>query len=112
MPAQLTLVQCFRNRLGSGQVKSGAEVSPRNVWEDKSNLRFMGGDYDDRVMRPRALGRFRDLLIASATHPAMIRYHDNEQNAAGRISCRSTTWGKFLESFIATLISCRFRGHQ
>ena len=57
-----------------------------NVHQYKNNLRVMVGDYEDRALRPRALGRFRDLLIASATHPAMIRYLDNEQNAAGRIN--------------------------
>ena len=57
-----------------------------NVHQYKANLRVMVGDYEDKALRPRALGRFRDLLIASATHPAMIRYLDNEQNAAGRIN--------------------------
>ena len=57
-----------------------------NVHQYKNNLRVMVGDYEDRALRPRALGRFRDLLVASATHPAMIRYLDNEQNAAGRIN--------------------------
>ena len=57
-----------------------------NVHQYKANLRAMVGDYEDQALRPRALGRFRDLLIASATHPAMIRYLDNEQNAAGRIN--------------------------
>ena len=57
-----------------------------NVYQYKNNLRVMVGDYEDRALRPHALGRFRDLLIASATHPAMIRYLDNEQNAAGHIN--------------------------
>jgi uncharacterized protein (DUF1800 family) len=56
-----------------------------NVHQYKSNLRVMVGDYEDRL-RPLALGRFHDLLIASATHAAMIRYLDNEQNAANRIN--------------------------
>ena len=56
-----------------------------NVHQYKSNLRAMVGDYQS-VLRARALGKFRDLLIASATHPAMIRYLDNEQNAANRIN--------------------------
>ena len=56
-----------------------------NVHQYKANLRAMVGDYDARL-RTHALGRFRDLLIASATHAAMIRYLDNEQNAAGRIN--------------------------
>jgi uncharacterized protein (DUF1800 family) len=57
-----------------------------NVHQFKANLRVMVGDYEDRALRPRALGRFRDLLVASATHPAMLRYLDNERNAAGRIN--------------------------
>lgn len=56
-----------------------------NVHQYKSNLRAMVGGYEG-VLRARALGRFRDLLIASATHPAMVRYLDNEQNAANRIN--------------------------
>ena len=56
-----------------------------NVHQYKSNLRAMVGDYQDQL-RSRALGKFRGLLIASATHAAMIRYLDNEQNAANRIN--------------------------
>jgi uncharacterized protein (DUF1800 family) len=32
------------------------------------------------------LGRFRDLLRATLRHPAMLRYLDNDQNAAGHIN--------------------------
>jgi uncharacterized protein (DUF1800 family) len=56
-----------------------------NVHQYKSNLRVMVGDYQERL-RQQSLGRFRDLLVASATHAAMIRYLDNEQNAANRIN--------------------------
>jgi uncharacterized protein (DUF1800 family) len=56
-----------------------------NVHQNKANLRAMVADYES-VLRARALGRFRDLLVASATHPAMIRYLDNEQNAANHIN--------------------------
>jgi uncharacterized protein (DUF1800 family) len=56
-----------------------------NVHQYKANLRAMVGDYESRL-RTHALGRFRDLLIASATHAAMLRYLDNEQNTANRIN--------------------------
>jgi len=52
----------------------------------KHNLRAMVGDYEEQAIRPHALGRFRDLLGATVHHPAMLRYLDNEQNAAGRIN--------------------------
>lgn len=55
-----------------------------NVHQYKGNVRAMLGDYEERAIRPHALGRFRDLLGAVAHHPAMLRYLDNEQNAAGR----------------------------
>lgn len=54
-----------------------------NVFQGKADLRAMVGDYQERL-RPLALGRFRDLLVASATHAAMLRYLDNAQNAARR----------------------------
>lgn len=57
-----------------------------NVHQGKSNVRVLVGDYEDTAIRPHALGKFRDLLGATLRHPAMIRYLDNEQNAANRIN--------------------------
>jgi uncharacterized protein (DUF1800 family) len=57
-----------------------------NVHQYKANLRVMVGDYEQSAVRPHALGRFRDLLGATARHPAMLRYLDNDQNAANRIN--------------------------
>lgn len=56
-----------------------------SVHQGKHNLRAMLGDWD-HTLRVHALGRFRDLLGAATRHPAMLRYLDNEQNAAGRIN--------------------------
>ncbi len=56
-----------------------------NIYERKGQLGVMVGDYEQRL-RTHALGRFRDLLVASATHAAMLRYLDNEQNAAKRLN--------------------------
>jgi uncharacterized protein (DUF1800 family) len=57
-----------------------------NVHQFKNNIRLLLGDYEERAIRPHALGKFRDLLGAVTVHPAMLRYLDNEQNAAGRIN--------------------------
>jgi uncharacterized protein (DUF1800 family) len=57
-----------------------------SVHQGKANLRAMVGDYEENAIRPHALGKFRDLLSATLHHPAMIRYLDNEQNAANRIN--------------------------
>lgn len=61
-------------------------VNHFNVHQYKANVRAMLGDYEERALRPHALGRFRDLLGAVCRHPAMLRYLDNFQNAARRIN--------------------------
>jgi uncharacterized protein (DUF1800 family) len=57
-----------------------------NVHQFKNNIRVLLGDYEERAIRPHALGKFRDLLGTVTVHPAMLRYLDNEQNAAARIN--------------------------
>jgi uncharacterized protein (DUF1800 family) len=57
-----------------------------NVHQYKANLRVLVGDYEDRAIRAHALGKFRDLLAATLHHPAMLRYLDNTDNAAGHIN--------------------------
>lgn len=57
-----------------------------NVFQFKGDIRATVGDYEERAIRPRALGRFRALLGAVAHHPAMLVYLDNVRNAAGRIN--------------------------
>lgn len=56
-----------------------------SVHQYKSNLRALVGDYDEQI-RAHALGRFRDLLGVVVHHPAMLRYLDNDQNAAGHLN--------------------------
>jgi len=57
-----------------------------NVHQSKANLRVLVGDYEDKAIRTHALGRFHDLLEATLRHPAMLRYLDNAENAAGHIN--------------------------
>jgi uncharacterized protein (DUF1800 family) len=56
-----------------------------NVHLYKSDIRETIGDYEEQLRR-HALGKFRDLLRVSATHPAMLRYLDNSENAKGHIN--------------------------
>jgi uncharacterized protein (DUF1800 family) len=60
-------------------------VNHFNVHQQKHLIRAMAGDYEDGL-RAHALGRFRDLLAASARHPAMLSYLDNAQNAAKHVN--------------------------
>ncbi len=53
-----------------------------NVYADKGLDRLWVGAYEQQAIRPYALGRFRDLVGATARHPAMLFYLDNWQNVA------------------------------
>jgi uncharacterized protein (DUF1800 family) len=53
-----------------------------NVFAGKGQTRLFIPSYDRDVIRPRAMGKFRDLLGSVATSPAMLFYLDNAQSMA------------------------------
>ncbi len=53
-----------------------------NVFVGKGNVRPFVGHYVINVIRANALGKFEDLLLASARHPAMLFYLDQAQSNA------------------------------
>lgn len=53
-----------------------------NVSASKFNVRPYVGHYVVHAIRPHALGRFEDLLLASARHPAMLDYLDQVRSVA------------------------------
>lgn len=54
-----------------------------SVFAGKNQLmRYSLAEYENKAIRPRALGKFRDLLGAVAKSPAMLYYLDNWQSAA------------------------------
>ena len=62
-------------------IRDGAVVAPLAGW------------YESEAIRPHVLGRFEDMVLASASHPAMLLYLDNAQSVgpasqAGRVSAR------------------------
>jgi uncharacterized protein (DUF1800 family) len=48
-----------------------------NVFAGKGPVKFMVGEYERKVIRPHAWGKFEDLLRATAESPAMLFYLDN-----------------------------------
>ncbi len=74
---------------------SPAQIHERMVefWNDHFNIYFEDRRHqilkiveDREVIRPHALGRFSDLLVASAQSPAMLLYLDNYISTAGAIN--------------------------
>ena len=54
-----------------------------NVFLDKGADRYLVTAYERDVIRPRVLGKFRDLLEAVAKSPAMLFYLDNWESVGG-----------------------------
>lgn len=48
-----------------------------NVFINKDADQYYTANYEAAAIRPHALGKFRDLLMATAHHPAMLYYLDN-----------------------------------
>lgn len=57
-----------------------------NVYAGKGQVRWLLPEYEERAIRPHALGKFRDLVMATVTSPAMLVYLDNAQSAVNRIN--------------------------
>src|SRR5262245_58312480 len=59
---------------------------PHNVDQDKNTaqvqnlVQLLIGSYERDVIRPHVLRHFKDLLLATARHPAMLYYLDNWQS--------------------------------
>ncbi len=57
-----------------------------NIDASKGADRFLISQYERDAIRPHVLGKFRDLLEATATSPAMMFYLDNWQSKAGALN--------------------------
>jgi uncharacterized protein (DUF1800 family) len=53
-----------------------------NVYDRKAATRWYIPSYERDVLRKNALGNFKDLVIGTAKHPAMLFYLDNFQSTA------------------------------
>ena len=53
-----------------------------NVFAGKAAVRWYIPSYERDVLRPNALGNFRDLLVGTAKHPAMLFYLDNFESVS------------------------------
>ena len=64
-----------------------------NVYLDKGADHFMVTAYERDVIRPHVLGKFRDLLEATAKSPAMLFYLDNWQSVGSNGARQGTRRG-------------------
>ncbi|MFI4958655.1 MAG: DUF1800 domain-containing protein [Lysobacterales bacterium] len=57
-----------------------------SVYAAKGRVRWELADYVQNTIRPHALGKFKDLLMATLESPAMLEFLDNAQNAKGHVN--------------------------
>ncbi|HTG75514.1 MAG TPA: DUF1800 domain-containing protein, partial [Terriglobia bacterium] len=55
-----------------------------NVFNGKGQTRVLLTSYERDAIRPHVFGRFKDMLLATARHPAMLIYLDNAQSQVPR----------------------------
>lgn len=53
---------------------------------DTNKVPFLAPDYEENVLGKHAFGRFEDLLMATAKHPAMLVYLDNYVSRRGNVN--------------------------
>jgi uncharacterized protein (DUF1800 family) len=78
----VTLLRAVASERQLGEVLADFWINHFNVYIAKGFDRAYFADYLERTIRPNALGRFEDLLVATATSPAMLFYLDNAQSVA------------------------------
>ncbi len=81
-----------------------------NVFVEKGQDRWWVGNYIEQAIRPHALGRFRDLLEATAHHPAMLYYLDNFQSSAQRVDAKGRKQGGINENYARELMELHTLG--
>ena len=80
IPAQLQTAKITRAIMSERQLQEVMVdfwFNHFNVYIQKAATRWMTPAYEREAIRPHALGRFRDLVVATAHHPAMLYYLDN-----------------------------------
>jgi uncharacterized protein (DUF1800 family) len=86
-----------------------------NIFLGKNVERYLMPSYVEDVIRPRVLGRFEDLLIATAESPAMMVYLDNTLSVVegavppqlARAEARNRRWGSEHADSMLTKLKAR-----
>jgi len=79
---QLVVVRAALSRRQLYEVMVDFWANHFNVFFGKGADRVLAPSYIEETLRPRAFGKFADLLIATARSPAMLFYLDNWESAA------------------------------
>jgi uncharacterized protein (DUF1800 family) len=80
-------VELLRAIYGGNQLKEQMVwfwLNHFSVYAPKGGVALFTTDYEENVIRPHALGKFKDLVMATLESPAMQIYLDNSKNVRGK----------------------------
>ena len=80
-------VELLRAIYGQNQLKEQMVwfwLNHFSVYAPKGGVGLFTTDYEESVIRPHALGKFKDLVMATLESPAMQIYLDNAKNVRGK----------------------------
>jgi uncharacterized protein (DUF1800 family) len=78
--AQAKLLRAIYSERQLEEVMTDFWMNHFNIFINKGADRYLLTAYERDVIRPHALGKFKDLLVATAKSPAMLFYLDNWQS--------------------------------
>ncbi|HEV2185862.1 MAG TPA: DUF1800 domain-containing protein [Stellaceae bacterium] len=68
------------------------------------------GNFENEAIRPHVLGHFRDLVLATAQHPAMLYYLDNQDSTAPGSPSASVLFSDINENYARELMELHTLG--
>ena len=80
-------VELLRAIYGQNQLKEQMVwfwLNHFNIFAPKAAVGLFATDYEENAIRPHALGKFKDLVMATLESPAMQLYLDNAHNVRGK----------------------------
>lgn len=107
------MVQFVRQAEGNRQlleVMVDFWINHFNVYALKDAVVVLMTDYIERAIRPHALGRFDELLIATARHPAMLVYLDNHVSTATQSNGKKRASSGITENYARELLELHTLG--
>jgi len=90
----VTIVRATESDRQLDEVLADFWINHFNVFINKGQDRAYFGDYLETTIRGHALGKFADLLIATAKSPAMLFYLDNAESVANGTDARAAQLGR------------------
>ncbi|HEY1402791.1 MAG TPA: DUF1800 domain-containing protein [Pyrinomonadaceae bacterium] len=83
-----------------------------NVYANKGADRWLLVSYDRDTIRPHTLGKFKDLLLATAQSPAMLFFLDNYQSVSPSAGQRAARTRPRVKRFFETLTEPQAGGQE